>query len=178
MKRTIKHLKSLDTVSAKPSVMMTSMGSGIFDESGDFESGQMGSGDYGGEQIEAGSVPKLFNLTILNNGTSSNISFTIFFSWTGGSITGNPKQSEISFCVGDVSSNGDIIYCSNPTLSKPFWGQGYNIRTAGYLSYEIYKRNSEGNLMYDENDNLITQTVRHNLFIDEPAPVTKINENH
>ena len=36
MKRTIKHLKSLDTVSAKPSVMMTSMGSGIFDESGDF----------------------------------------------------------------------------------------------------------------------------------------------
>jgi hypothetical protein len=180
MKKTIKHLRSLDTVSAKPSIMMTSMGSGIFDESGDYGSGQFGSGDHGGEQIEAGSVDERVSLTLDNAGVSSHISFTLRFIWTEGSITNNPKPTEVSGrAVGELQFDGDIVECNTPTVSC-VWRQGYEIHANGSLSYKRYKRDSSGKLIdMTGNGDFATEFVQHNFVMQKIAHVNKINnENH
>ncbi len=143
---------------------------GALDDSGLIDdSGEVGAG---GEQIYAGSDSKTQICLIQKNGASGNISFTLNYSWTQGSITGFPIDSVITCFASNVSKSGHITHCNQPVISQCQWVGRFAISIHCQISYHIQRIDSDGNLMYDDEGKPVTQlgsyacTIRNDVHVE------------
>lgn len=118
--------------------------------SGGSGSGGSGSGsgdDHGGVKIYSGSQDATIGI--------SNIQASIVVSWTEGSVTGVPVQSNLSVRIIRTSYEFPVHDCDDPSISGLFWEQGYIAKFEAVYCWGEYKLDEDGKIEYDEDGNPI-----------------------
>lgn len=133
------------------------------------DSGSGSGDDWGGLKIKAGSCTYLLccNSAIVSN---------IVVSWTEGSVTGVPVMSELSVRVLNTDFNYPVVSADDPSLSKPYWRQGYVAHFNATFCWREYLLNENGVQIKDENNEPIIVPRSYQTPFDFECPVEIINE--